>query len=1297
MKRKMNRSLLLAFVIVFLRITALPATETENLGIRALPAPGSVIVDGKTDDWDLSAGVFTCGDVENRRDTMATWFHAMYDANNLYVLTRWNDETPLNNPGQTIADYGFRGDCLQFRIITHPGGPNERTSHWTCWRGQDGADVMVVEYGKQLSEGYLKNAKMLGAQQALLIDSGAADSTGAPQPKGYVQEIAVPWSLLLKEGQPTPKAGEQIVLAIELNFTVGQNGRGTLKDNFKPGIPPNRVMTFTNSECWGYAILERSGKVEPSPVRLGDAREFPVKLELGRPVVDWTGLIKSKAPKGFKVFSFTMSEDGYISLNIKDHSGQPVCQLLNAAFYTKGRHDVLWDGLTTMNWHTPGQLLPPGEYSWDAIWHKGIGLRLVGWACNGGNAPWDSGPTSNWGGDHGQPAACAADGERVFLGWSASEGGKALLACDLNGNVLWNNFRGGTAAAGLLAVDAGVVYVQDWDGTGGRLYRLDAATGRYLPWTESDAAILAIPTLWGNDSKKPPSANAMDVKDGRLCLAFTPADAILVVDSNSGKLIKQLHVAKPSDVKASAGKLYVVSEGKAVLSINPETGETATLVSGLQNAQIMAFDGQGRIYVGLREPDNQVLVFDHDGKPTGQAIGRKGGRGLLGPWTPDGMAFIASLAVDSQGKLWVAEGDYVPKRFSCWDTKSGQLVKEYFGPPSYGALGGAINPQDPYLMVGQGCEWRIDPRTGRADCLGVIARDGMEVSRFGIGSNGKLYLAVATRWTFELAPIEIFERLGDGNYKLRTTITYIDKNGKDIPITPGPPPHMNQVAKTALWCDENDDGQRQENETSVVDGMVRLAGWYMGMTPDLRFYTAQTPFPSTPGQFKVTGFTACGAPKYDLAHPVKLPAYGLGSADGRLLLEMGQEGAANGWNRCFDIATGKQVWTYPDNFVHIAGTQNAPPPEVGMIRGSFGPCGTAALPKPIGNIWVIATNFGEWHILTEQGFYLTHLFEPNPLKVRWPQSAVPGARMDQCPCGAGGEDFGGSIVCTKEGKLYLQAGKTGFWNVEVTGLDQVQAMPGSAISISASDVQTAQAFHDDQLQAAVGKVRVAIKKMTPRLTEDFNADFRGAEIIGYKKQDEAAIRSAAAWDDRNLYLAWEVTDDTPWINGATDVTQMYIGGDTVDLQLGTDPAADKSRDEAQQGDLRLSIGNFQGQPTAVLYRRVSSAKKPAVFSSGVVKSYPMDFVDVVLLENIKVKVNPGKGYLVEAAIPLATVGLQPASGLTLRGDVGVTHGDRAGARTRLRSYWANQHTGLVDDAVFELKMQPMNWGELIFQ
>ena len=81
----------------------------------------------------------------------------------------------------------------------------------------------------------------------------------------------------------------------------------------------------------------------------------------------------------------------------------------------------------------------------------------------------------------------------------------------------------------------------------------------------------------------------------------------------------------------------------------------------------------------------------------------------------------------------------------------------------------------------------------------------------------------------------------------------------------------------------------------------------------------------------------------------------------------------------------------------------------------------------------------------------------------------------------------------------------------------------------------------------------------------------------------------------------------------------------------------------------------------------------------------------------RVTVTPDKGYVVEAAVPLAALGLTPSKGLLLRGDLGVTHGDPAGQRTRLRTYWSNQQTGLVDDAVFELQIEPKNWGELEFK
>ena len=797
------------------------------------------------------------------------------------------------------------------------------------------------------------------------------------------------------------------------------------------------------------------------------------------------------------------------------------------------------------------------------------------------------------------------------------------------------------------------------------------------------------------------AADAMCVAGGKLYMAFTKNDLVLAVDAATGKVLKKITVKAPLDMKAGPDKtVYIVSEGTAVLALNPETDQIRPVISGLINAAAVTADKDGRLYVGLREPDNQVVVYTPEGKQV-STIGHKGGRALLGKWTPEGMAFIKGLAIDAEGKLWVAEADRYPKRFSIWDVKTGSLVKELLGPSTYGALGGAINPKDPDLMVGLGCEWRLDPKTGRDTCLGVITRDGMENARFGEGANGKLYLAVADGWIAGSKAIKFFERVGDADYKLRSAFFF---DSKIIPADPSRKGSKEtKQPLTTFWADENGDGQRQPAEEKTFDELITFSKWYMNMAPDMTVYCADK-------QYKVTGFSSCGAPKYDLAKPITLPlaaipldakgkpasmGQGMGSADDKLMLFIGTYNTNESWNRCFDIATGKLLWRYPDNFVGVHGSHNACPPEAGMIRGSYGPCGVAKLPDPVGNIWVIGTNVGEWHILTEKGFYLTRLFQPDPLKFQWPAEATPGVSLDNCPCGMGAEDFGGSVTRTDDGRLFIQSGKTGFWNLEVVGLDTVKAMQGQSIAISAADIKEAQAYHDQFAQAAAGKQQVTIAQATPTFTGDLAKDFKDAQILSYRKGQDAAIRSAAAYDARNLYLAWEVKDPTPWVNHATDAAQLYTGGDTVDFQLATDPKADPKRGEAVMGDLRLSIGNFRGTPTAVLYRKVAAEKHPMTFSSGVVKNYTMD--SVITLPDASIRVKPSeKAYVVEAAIPLSSLGVNPA-GQTLRGDFGATFGDPAGTRTRLRVYWNNQHTGLVDDAVFELQMEPKNWGELILK
>ena len=1291
------------------------ATETENFGIQVLPVPpstgstgspqassgqaGKVTVDGSFADWDLSGSIFACGDVENYRNKFGVWFSAMYDDQNLYLLARWNDDTPMNNLGSTAGNFAWDGDSIQVRVVSDYGTPNEQISVFNCWQGVDGRDVVERD-----SKGRTKNSpkgddvKPNGAQQAFQVYSNR---------QGYVQEIAIPWALITADGKPR-KAGDKLVMTIEPNFTAGPtNGRMSIKDIFRAGVTLDRVFTFQNKTIWGIATLESAGHVPLRPVRLSDGREFPVQFHPstgsagspqagsgqgpGVPGADWSKLEGVASAAGFKAIQFTMPEDGYVSMQILDAKGDIVRQLLKAEFFKKGAQEVLWDGLTTGSFRQPGQPAPEGAYTWRAIWHKGIGIRLRGWASNGGQAPWDGpNPGDNWGGDMGAPCTVVTDGSRMYLGWSGSEAGKALVVTDLDGIVQWRHKRGGFGGAVFVALDAstnaagvrqdaGTAYVLD--GQDNSIYCLKTASGTYVPWADTQSASVPVTNLWPAGSGAPAAPAGMDVRHGKLYLsANLPENGfVAVVDLKTGKPVKAIPVPAPTTVKAVSDELiYVVSAGTRVLAVNPVTGVTRTVIEGVSQASGLDVDAAGQFYVGTGEPDHQVKVFGADGKFV-RAIGQKSGRPVLGPWQAAGMRSIAGIALDAKGQLWVTESTLFPRRISVWNAQSGVLVREMFGPTHYGASGGSIDPKDPNVMVGEGCEWRLDPKTGRADCVGVFDVNGggylggHSFTLFCRGANKREYVTAANAGIgADASNLAIYERLAPGKYLLRSTIT---TEGK--------------ANRTTFWADSNGDGQVQTNEiTGVYPKTFTLGGYYywsIHMNTDMTLFAGG-------GSLAVSGFTKCGAPIFDPATfraVTNLPA-GVPSLDNKFLLATAYQ--------CYDVASGKKLWSYGDQWHGVHGSHNAPPPQQGLLRGTFGSVGCVKVPVA-GYVWALNSNVGEWHLLTQDGYYLSRLFEPDPLKYEFPK-AVPGGVLDHMPCGMGGEDFGGSMVQAADGKVYIEAGKTALWNAELTGLDDIQKLKGGTLKMADGDVRTALTFHEQQLQANAGVRRYGVKRLTPAFSGDVNADFKGAEIVSFQKQADGAVRVAGTWDDQALYVAWEVKDNTPWANGASDPAMIYLSGDTVDLQLGTAANAPKDRKEPVAGDLRLAIGNVQGSATAVLYRKVAApggASKPKAFSSGIVKDYRMDFVDVVADATIKVSVNPGKGYVVEAAIPLKALGLVPADGLTVRGDFGVTHGDPAGQRTRLRTYWSNQHTGIVDDAVYELMMEPQFWGDLQFR
>ena len=68
------------------------------------------------------------------------------------------------------------------------------------------------------------------------------------------------------------------------------------------------------------------------------------------------------------------------------------------------------------------------------------------------------------------------------------------------------------------------------------------------------------------------------------------------------------------------------------------------------------------------------------------------------------------------------------------------------------------------------------------------------------------------------------------------------------------------------------------------------------------------------------------------------------------------------------------------------------------------------------------------------------------------------------------------------------------------------------------------------------------------------------------------------------------------------------------------------------------------------------------------------------------------GYVISAAIPWTALGVKPASGLKLRGDIGFISSDSSGKRNIARTYWANSDTGLVNDEPQESWLLPKQWG-----
>ncbi len=1018
---------------------------------------------------------------------------------------------------------------------------------------------------------------------------------------------------------------------------------------------------------------------------------------------------------------FEQPMDGKATIVIEETKGQRVRNLLAGQPLTKGHHRILWDGVDER-----GNVVSPGAYRWRAISHPGVRPEYLFSFCNDGNPPWRTGSgTDMWGPDHSTLTAAAAGEEWTFLGGSCAESGYAMVAVDatgvkrmhynqVNGTGLWK-IALATGGRFLYAAHDGFAWGQhvdrgkaDWKAPMSlTITRFDVKSGKVVPFPGNQRFAVVSTLDVGPGSANPkwegPTLGGLALLDGKLYVSNRAANAIVVLDAETAKKVDDIPLDSPGALVAHAGRLLGVSRS-VVVRIDPASKKAENVVEGLGSPEGIAADGEGRLYVS----DGQihtVRVFDASGKAL-REIGKRGGP-YAGPYDPERMVNPRGLAAALNGWLWVAEERWNPKRALAWDLKTGKVVKEKFGPTAYGASEAGFDEADPTRWIGQGAAWKLDFARKAATPASILSERPGHVGGYLKEAQYAFHRQDGRTFLIGLGGVTTISELRpDGTLRDLAFVASTHRFSFACNWNPPKPfieafdaAYPNRKGKHAdkgpgvLWADANGDGLCQATEFDFSTECDNFAGAYWGH----RLHDLTIRVPATVKGRRVLvllepqGFLASGALRYPslnaacaAAKPVDLDTNEVETAVDRfgdLVANSDPE------MKCF-APDGRTLWTYPNRWTNVHGSHNAPLPETGVMQGALYFLGMAPLDDQA-DVFVMNGNHGRFFALTSDGLYLDEMFKD----VRM------GASIDAYLIG--GECFGGYFGrSATDGAYYLQSGHTDYRIFRIRGLAEARRSQGT---FTVAPEQAIAAANNQVRSAAKAAVQIreaaAPFRSTPPNIDgndndwprDPSASLRAGPAVRWDKSGKFPVTVRAAWDKQNLYLFYHVQDPSPWVNRGKDWTALFKTGDSVDLQLGTDPKADPARRSPVPGDLRLLIAPFGDKPVAVLYRhRAPGAADPVTFTSP----WRSEKVDsVAIIGEARIAVAKGMDdYRVEAAIPLAALRLKPPG--TFRADFGVIYGDPGGAINMLRSYWSNQATGLVNDVPGEIMLHPNLWGTL---
>jgi len=1293
--------------------------QSQNEGLFVLPAPATPTIDGDLKDWDFTGRIWVFADqaVRSRYSVQAA---AMWDADALYLAAKWKDPTPAHStvdPDFNIND-GWKSDSWQMRVLTDQPlwittwlftPKNIPVMHLAYWKDPNnaraGQDVVVLRAaagGTDLGR---------GAKMAYRVDDDG---------KGFAQEIRIPWELLYKQ---VPTIGPGLAFRLGCEFLWGDPTGNTwpvhrYADNMQPGVT-SREFYWTATRAWGEAKLLAKGHV-PLREYVSDEEKLagtvPIRLTIPASAARFTVAINDAAGRRVRNLAGDFLPEDYA---VGEEAGGRVVE-------------VKWDCLDDQ-----GNLAAPGEYQVVGLTHDGLGAEYEMCFYNPGTPPWPTRDGSGaWGADHCPPLRVARAGDWMAVSWAFAEGGSGILGVGPDGLKKWGEKRGGL----LLAADAEYVYAvpAGWHLKKEVLIRLGAKDGSYRPFEiDGQARPFELPLTEIFGGEAPGKAVALAAGGGQIALALD-GGKIALLDAASARPVKVLDAPAPSAVAfAPDGTLYAVLDGKPH-RLDAGTGKaTAVPTPGLGRAGAVAVDNDGNLAVADVGPDSQVKVYSPDGKLQ-YTCGRKGGRAVRGPFDPQAMMRVSSIAVDHKGCVWAVESWDYPRRVSVWG-RDGKLVRDYVGNTGYAGTGCYLHDQDPNLAYVGPIELRLDkrartwavtqvlwvPREEAGEGLPIPTGSHVQPQRLTSSASGQAREYLYAHDPRDGSGFVVYMPRG-GAWQPVAAVTVVGKISGDIDrsgvITEAPSGEFEglNAYDGVFWSDGNGDGVAQRGECVIVPtkdpgepnnprkrgsaGLPLGDGWGGRIGSDLVFYANGIV------RYAPVRFTDDGAPVYapEGMSPLGVDDHGdlVPVPEEHLLLCLSWKGYARATRLVgIDTRDGQVLWSYPNPYPGVHGSHNATMPSPGLLIGPLKICGVAHVSEQVGRVFVMRGNLGQDFFMTTDGLYVGAMFEDG----RLPGESLPpkeellkGAPMEGFS--HGGEPFNVWFGRQSDGRIRMTAGlpRQAAMILEVKGLETIRRLRGPAVRLDAAAL--AQAEQDNSLRAAAAAAppRATVAKLPARPQIDGDPrEWKAVAELPLERRGSPERGSARlAYDDRNLYVLFDVRDASPWRNEGKDPTRLFKTGDAVDVQLCVDPSLSKepARRDVAAGDVRVVIANVGGKPAAVLMRPVDPAagedKKVHYHSPVIDKTF--DRVEVLASAELAVRAE-GQRYVVEAAIPLEALGLKPAAGMVLRGDVGFISSDADGRINTARTYWANKATNLVNDLPHEAWLWPHAWGEWVFE